>query len=82
MHEGVTDFYVVQAGSATLHLGGEISGSKEIEPGEHRGASLRGAKTRRLAAGDVVNIPAKLPHQITVGEDETITYMIVKIFSK
>jgi len=79
VHDGQTDFYVVQAGSGTLHLGGEVIGGKETDPGEIRGTSLRRAKTRKIAAGDVVNIPAKMPHQITLEKGETITYMIVKV---
>lgn len=82
VHDGQTDFYVVQAGSATLHIGGEVVGGKTTEPGEIRGKSLKGAKTRKIAAGDVINIPAKLPHQITVADGETITYLIVKVHAK
>lgn len=82
VHDGQTDFYVVQAGSGTLHIGGSVVDGKTTDPGEIRGKSLKGAKTRKIAAGDVVNIPAKLPHQITVGDGETITYLIVKIHAK
>lgn len=82
VHDGQTDFYVVQAGSATLHIGGKVVGGKTTDPGEIRGDSLSGAKTRKIAAGDVVNIPAKLPHQITVDDGETITYLIVKVHAK
>ncbi len=82
VHDGQTDFYVVQAGSATLHIGGEVVGGKTTEPGEIRGKSLKGAKTRKIAAGDVINIPARLPHQITMADGETITYLIVKVHAK
>ncbi|MEZ5365992.1 MAG: cupin domain-containing protein [Bryobacterales bacterium] len=82
LHAKQTDFYVVQEGSATLHLGGKITESKEIEPGEVRGKSIEGGKTRKLKPGDVVDIPANTPHQITLGKGETITYLIVKIHAK
>ena len=82
VHDGQTDFYVVQAGSGTLHIGGSVVDGKTTDPGEIRGKSLKGAKTRKIAAGDVVNIPAKLPHQITVEDGETITYLIVKVHAK
>lgn len=82
VHEGATDFYVVQEGSGTLHVGGEIVGAKEIEPGEIRGKSLDGAKTTKLKPGDTVNIPPKTPHQVTLGDGETITYLIVKVYAR
>jgi mannose-6-phosphate isomerase-like protein (cupin superfamily) len=82
LHAKQTDFYVVQEGSATLYLGGKITESKEIEPGEIRGKSIEGGKTQKLKPGDVVNIPPNTPHQITLGKGETITYLIVKVHAK
>ena len=82
LHEGATDFYVVQAGSGTLHVGGSIVEGKETEPGEVRGKSLKGAETTKLKPGDTVNIPPKTPHQITLADGETITYLIVKVYAR
>jgi mannose-6-phosphate isomerase-like protein (cupin superfamily) len=82
LHAKQTDLYVVQAGSATLHLGGKITESKEIEPGEIRGKSIEGGKTQKLKAGDVVDIPPNTPHQIALGKGETVTYLIVKVHAK
>ena len=82
LHAAQTDFYVVQDGSATLYLGGEITESKEIEPGEVRGKSIEGGRTVKLTKGDTVNIPPKTPHQITVKDGESITYLIVKVHAK
>lgn len=82
LHEGATDFYVVQDGSGTLHVGGSIVDSKETEPGEIRGSSLSGAETTKLEPGDTVNIPPRTPHQVTLDEGETITYLIVKVYAR
>src|SRR5690606_34960587 len=48
VHDAVTDFYVVQGGTGTLHFGGTVVDGKVTEPGEIRGASLKGSQTRKL----------------------------------
>jgi mannose-6-phosphate isomerase-like protein (cupin superfamily) len=82
LHAKQTDFYVVQDGSATLHLGGKITESKETGPGEVRGKSIDGGKTQKLKVGDVVDIPPNTPHQITLAKGETVTYLILKVHAK
>lgn len=79
LHSADTDFYVVQTGEATLHIGGEIVGPKTVSPGEVRGTSIKGGKTILLKAGDTVNIPPATPHHIVVEPGKSITYMILKI---
>ena len=78
-HAGDTDFYVVQAGEATLHVGGEIVDAKTISPGEVRGTSIKGGKTIVLKAGDTINIPPTTPHHVVIAPGKSITYLIVKI---
>lgn len=82
LHAKMTDFYVVQEGSATLYIGGKIAEAKEIEPGEVRGKSIEGGKAHKLKPGDTVNIPPDTAHQITLGKGETVTYLIVKVHTK
>ena len=41
-HAGDTDFYVVQAGEATLHVGGEIVEPETVSPGEGAGHVAQG----------------------------------------
>lgn len=78
-HESETDFYVVQAGEAKLHVGGEIVDAKTISPGEVRGTAIKGGKTMTLKAGDTVNIPPKTPHHVTIDAGKSVTYMIIKV---
>ena len=82
LHDDYTDFYVVQAGEATLHTGGKIVDPKEVGSGEIRGASIKGGKTTLLKSGDTVNIPPKTPHHIVIEPGKSITYMILKIRRK
>ena len=76
-HETQADIFFVQTGGGTLVYGGEMVEAKTTQPHEMRGPSIKGGMERKIAAGDVVTIPAKMPHQLKV--DKEITYFVVKI---
>ncbi len=79
-HEGVTDFYVIVAGSGTLVVGGEIEGQETVpnRPGEYRGQPIRGGHNYRVKAGDMISIPPDTPH-LSQPDPGGLTYMLVKI---
>ena len=79
LHETQADVFIVQSGEATLHTGGEVVGGKTTAPGEIRGASIKGGQKMKLGPGDIVEIPAKTPHQTLVAPGKHITYLIVKV---
>jgi mannose-6-phosphate isomerase-like protein (cupin superfamily) len=79
VHETVADFFVVQSGEATLVSGGELSGGHTTQPHEIRGPSIKGGQSRKLAVGDVVHIPAGVPHQLLVSKGGQFTYFVVKV---
>lgn len=80
VHEVVADIFIVEAGEATLVVGGKVLGGKTTGPGEIRGKSIEGGVKKKLLPGDVVNIPANLPHQVLLAPGaKPFTYMIVKI---
>jgi mannose-6-phosphate isomerase-like protein (cupin superfamily) len=79
IHETQTDIFIVQAGEATLVVGGQIEGGKTTAPGEIRGTSIKNGQAARLGPGDIVHIPAKTPHQTLVKPGQKITYLVVKI---
>ncbi len=78
-HEGAADFTIIHAGEGTLVLGGQVKGGRTTGPGEIRGASIEGGQSYPVTAGDVINIPAKTPHQMMVAKGKEITYMVVKV---
>ena len=79
-HDHIIDIVIVQTGEATLVLGGRMIGQKTGSgAGEWTGAKLEGGATHRLAAGDVVQIPAGVPHSFLVQPGKHITYMLLKI---
>jgi mannose-6-phosphate isomerase-like protein (cupin superfamily) len=79
VHEKQADVFVVQDGEATLVIGGEVEGGKTTAPGEIRAPSIKGGSKRPLAAGDIVHIPAKIPHQLLIVSGKKFTYFVVKV---
>jgi mannose-6-phosphate isomerase-like protein (cupin superfamily) len=79
VHAEWDDVMMVQEGGATLLSGGEVSGARQTAPGELRGGRIAGGTRRALTAGDVVTVPAGVPHQMLVGPGGSITYLVVKV---
>ena len=77
-HAEWADIYFVTSGNAAIMTGGEIVNATENTPGEIRGSSIEGGAVQRISEGDVVHIPAGVPHYVIVGEGEEVTYMIIK----
>ena len=73
------DIFVVESGTATLVYGGELVDGKTTAPNEMRAGSIKGGMEKPLAAGDIVTIPAKLPHQLKLAPGKEFTYFVVKV---
>jgi mannose-6-phosphate isomerase-like protein (cupin superfamily) len=78
-HATQADIFVVQSGEATLVYGGSLVDGKTTAPNEMRAASISGGMEKKIAAGDVVTIPAKLPHQVKLDSGKEFTYFVVKV---
>lgn len=78
-HDNAADLMVIQSGACTLILGGAIKDSHTTGAGEIRGTSIEGGQSYEVAPGDIVNVPAKTPHQMIVPAGGQITYLVVKL---
>jgi mannose-6-phosphate isomerase-like protein (cupin superfamily) len=78
-HATQADVFVVEAGEATLVVGGELVDGKTTAPNEMRAASIKGGTEKKLAAGDVATIPAKVAHQLKLDAGKQFTYFVVKV---
>ena len=78
-HANQADVFFVQSGEATLVVGGELVDGKTSAPNELRAASIKGGSEKKLAAGDVVTIPAKVAHQLKLDAGKQFTYFYVKV---
>jgi mannose-6-phosphate isomerase-like protein (cupin superfamily) len=79
LHETQADIFVVQSGAATLVVGGEMVDGKTTAPGEVRAPSIKGGERKPLGVGDIVHIPAKVPHQLLLRSGTEFTYFVVKV---
>src|SRR5262245_27488679 len=62
-HDNIVDVVMLQSGEGTLLLGGKMINAKAGSgAGEHLGTGIEGGTRHPLAAGDIVHIPAKIPH--------------------
>jgi hypothetical protein len=78
-HDNIVDVVIVQSGEGTLLLGGKMINAKASSgAGESVGTGIEGGERHPLGAGDVVHIPAKIPHSFLVPKGKHITYVLVK----
>src|SRR5262245_29250286 len=62
VHTQDTDLIHVLEGSATFVTGGTVVAPRNIAADEIRGSSIDGGETRVIAKGDVIIVPAGMPH--------------------
>jgi mannose-6-phosphate isomerase-like protein (cupin superfamily) len=77
-HMAFNDIIVVKSGHAKITVGGQVSGNKEEQPSEWRGGEITGGQDYSLAPGDVLFIPAGIPHRVLVAAKGSVTYLAVK----
>jgi len=82
IHAGWHDIHIPQDGEAIIVHGGSLEGGRETTPGEIRGGRITGGTAQKVAAGDVLLIPAGTPHHTTVEKGKSVTVLIVKIEKK
>ena len=78
-HETQGDVFFVQSGSATLIVGGTYLNGETVAPHEKRNGSIQGGSRQKLSAGDVVRIPARVPHQVVLDGAHEFTYFVIKV---
>ncbi len=82
IHEDYADLFFVVEGSATLVTGGAVEGGASVSRGEIRGKSVLNGTRTTLNQGDIVHIPATVPHQLLVPQGGMFVYFVVKVKEK
>jgi uncharacterized protein GlcG (DUF336 family) len=77
-HEHVADIMHVVEGSATVVTGGDLRDAREVGPGEVRAGAVEDGAARQLGSGDVLVIPAGVPHQFVAVSDPFL-YFVAKV---
>ena len=88
-NDKTTSIYFVLEGAGTIVTGGKLTNPTPITSDDpdlkllgtgSRGSGIQDGESRRLTAGDVVIIPAGVPHGFSAIE-KSITYQVVRIDS-
>ena len=79
IHAHYDDLMIVERGSATLVSGGTVIDPKADSDGETRGTGIQNGKQQAIAVGDVVIVPAGVPHQLLIPPGTTYRAMVAKI---
>ena len=78
-HETQVDVFFVESGSATLVVGGTLVNGETVALHEKRNGTIQGGTRQKLSAGDVVRIPARVPHQLVLDGAHEFNYFVIKV---
>ena len=78
-HVEVEDVVFVQSGEGTLLVGGEIINRRGGSTGTYSGDGIAGGSRYPIGPGDLIRIPAKIPHSFLTPEGGHITYVLAKV---
>src|SRR5678816_1210091 len=78
LHEFHLDIFYVTEGTATFVTGGTLVDPKVTGAGETQAKEIKGGETRTLTVGDVIIIPAKVPHWFK-DTSKSFKYFVVKV---
>ena len=81
VHEKQTDVIYVTDGAATFVTGGTMIGGKTTTPGQMAGTEIQGGETHQLTKGDVIVVPAGVPHWFKE-VPQSISYFVVKVLKQ
>jgi mannose-6-phosphate isomerase-like protein (cupin superfamily) len=79
VHSKWTDVWHVIGGTATLVTGGTLVKASESQPGELRADTVSGGKAAQISPGDLIIIPAGVPHWVKAVQSKELVYLVVKI---
>ena len=80
VHDKETDTIYVLDGAATIVTGGTMVGGSVTAPGQQRGTDIKGGQAQKLAKGDVMVIPAGVPHWFKEVSG-SVDYYVVKVIA-
>lgn len=79
VHAHYDDIFFVTEGKAILVTGGRVIHPKTDRNGETTGSGIESGKSEMIAKGDVVHIPAGMPHQLRIAPGDVYSSIVVKV---
>lgn len=78
VHMKSSDVWYVVSGEGVFILSGKLENVVKSRPDECAAGSILGGKLRRVKTGDIIDIPAGVPHQIDA-RGKFLVMLIIKI---
>jgi mannose-6-phosphate isomerase-like protein (cupin superfamily) len=78
VHDKEMDVLYITDGTATFVTGGKIVGAKQSRPDQWLGTDITGGTTHKLVKGDVIVVPAGMPHWFKEVPGP-LSYYVVKV---
>lgn len=79
VHARYDDVFFVTHGRATLITGGTVVNPTTDSQGETKGTRIQNGKSQVILKGDVVHIPAGVPHQLILAPGSVYSSIVVKV---
>jgi quercetin dioxygenase-like cupin family protein len=76
IHVKETDIFYITEGEATFVTGGTMIGGKESRSDQFVGTDIQGGVTHHLTKGDIITIPAGVPHWFKEVKSPIFYYMV------
>jgi hypothetical protein len=78
-HARWDDFVIVRSGKGALLFGEQMTGGHSPLPGERRGGVVVKPQRFVLSAGNIVRIPAGVPHSFVAEPGAPLEYLLIKV---
>ena len=78
-HSRWDDLIIVQSGAGEIQVGPKTKGSRFMAAGELRGGTITAPSRVSLRVGDVVRIPAGVPHSFAPSSAEPWEFLLIKV---
>jgi mannose-6-phosphate isomerase-like protein (cupin superfamily) len=78
-HDKDAELFVVLQGTGSIVTGGKLVDEKRVNANNSSGSSIAGGTSQAVAAGDVLIVPATVPHQVIPGGGEPIVVMTMHV---
>jgi mannose-6-phosphate isomerase-like protein (cupin superfamily) len=79
LHDTETDITIISEGHLTMVYGGTVVNPRSTGPGQTRGSDISGGTEVALGPGDIMTIPAGIPHLMKLAQGQRITYFVAKV---
>lgn len=79
VHARWDDIVIVRAGRGGMEVGDSVSGARRVSGGEWRGGTLGARRMFPLKPGDVLRVPAAVPHAFVADSALPLELLIIKV---